>query len=155
MEQLIAELKAKSIYLESIDRFLFFSWDLFATSKNYDITIDAHALIDPSRNLGEVVKLVYLCMVKYSETAKALGMESLPPLGLKEVEAWMSIKPHEATEAMKYITRILEDNDKKKAGIMPEKSPSANSENPLSSNKIRGKWKFFSFGVKRGFSKES
>ena len=154
MEKLIAELKAKSLYIESLNRYLFFSWDLFASSKKYGITLDAHALIDNKRNLNEVIKLIYLCMIKYAETAKILELKYEPPLGIKEIEAWSSLKPDEVTKAMQYITSQLIDNNKKKVLPSQPKLPNENFKNRPLLNRIYQKWNLFWHGtVKKDFSK--
>lgn len=151
MEQLIAELKAKSLYIKTLNRHLFFSWDLFANSKRHGITVDAHALMDRSRNLSEVVKMVYLCIVKYYETAQALGLECPTPIDIHELEAWMSLRPDEATEAMQYITGQIYEQSKKKAPT-ERRSQSVSSVSQPPSNRMPGRWKRFWRGNAKGDS---
>lgn len=153
MEALKAELEAKSLYIKSLDKYLFFSWDLFATSDRYGITIDAHALMDRARNMAEVVKLIYLCMVKYSDTAKTLKMECQQAPNMKEIEAWMALRPDEAEGAMRYISEQIYGQSKKKARKSPSKSQSESSGSRPLSRWTQRLWRRFSCGnVKGDFS---
>lgn len=123
MKKLKAELAAKSHCIDTLDRRLFFSYDVFSKDNKYGITIDAHALQDNRRNVAESLKLVYLCMIKYTEIADIIGVEHEKPLSIKELEAWFILKPCEAAQALQYITDQLADKtDKKKADLSPRES---------------------------------
>lgn len=107
MEKLIAEFNAKSHFVESLDRGLFFSWDLYERAKNLGVVIDAHALADPERCRVETIKLLYVCLSAYDQVSQQLGIGTKEPMSIDIVSGWVAVRPDEAAEAMRYITEQL------------------------------------------------
>lgn len=122
MEELKAELAAKSceINFGGQKHHLFYSWALYNEAKNHGVTIDANALADPERVIGEITKIIYVCILCYRSVAVKLGVpmpKSTPTL--PEVEALMMLNPVEGRKAMEYVRhemtdRIEEQREQKK-----------------------------------------
>lgn len=112
MEELKAELAAKSceINFGRQKHHLFYSWALYDEAKNHGVTIDANALADPERVIGEITKIIYACILCYRSVAGKLGVPmpiSTPTL--PEVEALMMLNPVEGRKAMEYVRREMSD----------------------------------------------
>lgn len=124
MEKIIAEFKAKSLFVDSVECGLFFSWDLFEQGAKLGVTIDLHALADASRNAIEITKLLYLCFNSYANTAILLGLKDVEPPTLSQVNAWMRISPNEAIKAIGYATSQLKERVEENLAKKKSTSPS-------------------------------
>lgn len=124
MEELRAELAAKSceIHIGGQKHSLFYSWELYDQAKKNGITIDAHALADPQRVIGEITKMIYACILCHRSVAEKIGA-SVPKdtPTLKMVEALMLLDINEGKKAMEYIryemTVQMEDQREQKKRV--------------------------------------
>lgn len=112
MEELKTELAAKSceINFGGQKHRLFYSWTLYDEAKNCGLMIDANALVDPNRVIGEITKIIYVCILCYRSIAGKIGVpmpKSSPTL--PDVEALMMLNPVEGRKAMEYVRREMAD----------------------------------------------
>lgn len=122
MEELRAQLAAKSceIHIGGQKHTLFYSWALYDEASKNGMTIDAHALVDPQRVMGEIAKIIYLCILCHRSVAAKINV-SVPKDAptLQTVEALMVLDMNESKKAMEYIRnemsgRIKEQAEQKK-----------------------------------------
>lgn len=112
MEILINEIQAKSHFIESLKCRIFFSWDIFSFAEKKGLPIDLNALKDPTRSVDEGLKLVYMAALKYSDNFSKLTNKVVEVPNYDEFMAWLSIKQDEATLAMNYCLKQLQEHKK-------------------------------------------
>lgn len=122
MDELRAELAAKSceIHIGGQKHSLFYSWELYDQAKKNGITIDAHALADPQRVIGEITKMIYACILCHRSVAEKVGTPiSKEAPTLQSVEAFMLLDINEGKKAIEYIrcemtVQVEEQREQKK-----------------------------------------